>query len=67
MLSTPPAIINSLTQEVNRITALPEVKAQFEALGFDVENRGSAAFTAFVKAEMTKWQKVFVERGIKPE
>ena len=64
---TPPAIINSLTQEVNRITTLPEVKAQFEALGFDVENRSSAAFTAFVKAEMSKWQKVFVERGIKPE
>ena len=59
--------VSKLAQEVKRITALPEAKWQLDALGFDVENRGPAEFTAFVKAEMSKWQKVFAERGIKPE
>jgi tripartite-type tricarboxylate transporter receptor subunit TctC len=38
-----------------------------DAIGFDVENRGPAQFTAFVQTEMTKWGKIFAERGIKPE
>ena len=64
---TPPALVNTLAQEVKRITALPDVKGQLDAMGFNVENRGPAEFTAFIKAEMSKWQKVFAERGIKPE
>jgi tripartite-type tricarboxylate transporter receptor subunit TctC len=64
---TPPAIINKLHREVQRITALPEVKNQFDAMGFEVEHLGPAEFTSLVKAEMAKWGKVFAERGIKPE
>lgn len=64
---TPAAIINKLHQEVKRITALPPVKSQLDAMGFDVENRGPAEFTSFVQMEMTKWGKIFAERGIKPE
>ncbi len=64
---TPAAIVNKLHQEVRRITSLAPVKSQLDAMGFDVENRGPAEFTAFVQAEMTKWGKIFSERGIKPE
>jgi tripartite-type tricarboxylate transporter receptor subunit TctC len=64
---TPTAIINKLHQEVRRVTALAPVKNQLDAIGFDVENRGPADFTAYVQAEMTKWGKIFAERGIKPE
>lgn len=64
---TPPAIIDKLVGEVRRITALPEVKQQFDAMGFEVEQQGPAEFTQFVKAEMAKWGRIFNERGIKPE
>ena len=64
---TPAPVLDKLHQEIKRITALPAVKTQLDAIGFDGEDRGPAEFTAYVRAEMTKWGKVFAERGIKPE
>jgi tripartite-type tricarboxylate transporter receptor subunit TctC len=64
---TPKPIIAKLHREIARITALPEVKSQLAALGFEVVDYGPEQFTAFVKSEMAKWSKVFAEAGIKPE
>lgn len=64
---TPKPIIAKLHQEVVRITTLPDVKRQFDALGFEAVDYGPEQFTAYVKSEMAKWSKVFAERGIKPE
>ena len=64
---TPKPIIAKLHHEVARITTLPDVKRQFDALGFEAVDYGPEQFTAYVKSEMAKWSKVFAERGIKPE
>lgn len=64
---TPKPIIAKLNREIVRITALPDVKSQFAALGFEAVDYGPEKFTAYVKSEMAKWSKVFAERGIKPE
>jgi tripartite-type tricarboxylate transporter receptor subunit TctC len=64
---TPKPIVARLHQEVARITALPELKSQLGALGFEVVDYGPEQFTAYVKSEMSKWSKVFAEIGIKPD
>lgn len=64
---TPRPIIAKLHQEVARITALPDLRSQFAALGFEAVDWGPEKFTAYVKSEMAKWSRVFAERGIKPE
>ena len=64
---TAPPIVAKLHGEIRRITTLPEVKGQLDAMGFEVENMGPAEFTAFVTNEMTKWGRIFAARGIKPE
>jgi tripartite-type tricarboxylate transporter receptor subunit TctC len=64
---TPKPIVARLHQEVARITALPDVKSQLGALGFEVVDYGPEQFTAYVKSEMAKWSKVFADTGIKPE
>lgn len=64
---TPKPIVAKIHREIARITALPEVKSQLGALGFEVVDYGSEQFTAYVKSEMARWSKVFGEIGIKPE
>ena len=59
-------IINRLHQEIVRIAALPEVRSQLGALGFEVVDYGPEQFTAYVRSEMARWSKVFNEIGIKP-
>jgi tripartite-type tricarboxylate transporter receptor subunit TctC len=43
------------------------VRSQLGALGFEAVDYGPEQFTAYVKSEMAKWSKIFVEGGIKPE
>lgn len=64
--ATPRPIVSKLHQEIARITALPDVTKQFEALGFEAVDYGPDQFTAYVKSEMAKWSKILAERGIKP-
>jgi tripartite-type tricarboxylate transporter receptor subunit TctC len=64
---TPKPIVARLHREIARITALPDVKSQLGALGFEVVDYGPEQFTAYVKSEMAKWSKVFADTGIKPE
>jgi tripartite-type tricarboxylate transporter receptor subunit TctC len=63
---TPKPILAKLYREIARVTAQPDIRERLEGLGFEVVDQGPDQFTAFVKAEMAKWSKVFVESGIKP-
>ena len=63
---TPRPIIAKLHHEIRRIIALPVVKAQFDDLGVEPVDYGPEQFTAFVKADISKWAKIFAESGIKP-
>jgi len=63
---TPKPVLAKLHREIARVTALPEIRERFEGLGFERVDQGPDQFTAFIKAEMAKWSRVFVESGIKP-
>ena len=63
---TPQPILAKLHREIARVTAQPEIRERLEGLGFEVVDQGPTQFTAFIKSEMAKWSKVFVQSGVKP-
>ena len=61
--NTPPAIVQRLHTEVTRIIALSAVKERWAALGAEAVNTTPEQFTAFLKTDIVKWQKVVRESG----
>lgn len=59
-------VLAKLHREIARVTALPEMRERLDGLGFERVDLGPEQFTAFIKAEMAKWSKVFADSGIKP-
>ena len=64
---TPPAIVQRLNAEIEKIVAMPDVKAKFETLGLQHSPNTPAEFAAFNKAEVAKWTKVVKDGNVKPE
>lgn len=64
---TPPAIVQRLNAEVEKILAQPDVKSKMDALGLVHSANSVEQFTAFGRTEMTKWQKVVKDGKVKPE
>ena len=61
---TPPAIIDKLNKEINRILLLPEVSKKLESLGAQPGGGTPQDFGAFVSAEIKKWGEVVREADI---
>jgi tripartite-type tricarboxylate transporter receptor subunit TctC len=62
---TPREIIHRLNEEIRGILALPEVRARFTELGFDVVGDKPEEFAAFLRAENVKWKKIAEIAGTK--
>ncbi len=62
---TPPAIVNKLNAEVNRILQLPDSKVRLDALSLDFTPKSPAEFAATLKAEVAKYEKMVKEAGLK--
>ena len=59
---TPKAIVDLLQREISAIVNVPDIKAKLLQLGVEAEGDSSAAFAAYVKAEVAKWKKVIRTR-----
>jgi tripartite-type tricarboxylate transporter receptor subunit TctC len=64
---TPPAIIEQLHREIIAVQDLPEVQKQFDADGATVMRMTSAGFGDYMVADMSKWERVVKEAGIKAQ
>ena len=64
---TDPKIVERLQGVLAEVLRHPALREQFAKLGAEPVGNSSAAFTAFVKEESTRWGKIIRERGIKPE
>ena len=64
---TPPAVINKLHAEFARILKLPDIVERMEGLGSTVVGSGPAEFSAFLQAEIRKWDGVAKKAGIRLE
>ena len=62
---TPPAIIERLNTEINRV--LPSLRDRYAELGSELVGGTPQDFSAFIKTELAKWAKVVKASGAKPD
>lgn len=65
--ATPAPVVERMAKACESALAVPEVKAQAQALGFEVDYAGPAAFQTFIASERTTWGDVVKLSGLKPE
>ena len=65
--ATPPEIVQKLNQEINAVLKLPEVQQLFSSIGAEIMGGSVEDFTAFHRAEYTRWVKFIKDTGIKPQ
>ncbi|MCA3186094.1 MULTISPECIES: tripartite tricarboxylate transporter substrate binding protein [unclassified Cupriavidus] len=64
---TPKPIVDRLASEIAAVVATPAVQQRLRTLGVEPEGKSSAAFTAFQRAEVSKWGKIIQAAGVVPE
>ncbi|MFM9971825.1 MAG: Bug family tripartite tricarboxylate transporter substrate binding protein [Burkholderiales bacterium] len=62
--ATPRPVVDRLYGAMVKVMAVPEVKAKFEALGYEVAASTPEEFGAWILNETTKWGRVIRERKI---
>ena len=65
--ATPKDIVVRLNTEINKVLALPDVKAKLLEAGADVTPISVDAFATFMKSESAKFLQIIKEAGLKPE
>ncbi len=65
--NTPKPIVTRLHDELVKILKLPDVVQKLDGLGFEIVASTPEAFGAYIKSEITKWEKVVRASGAKPE
>ena len=60
---TPPAIVERLSAEVQRIMRLPEIRARVEAIGAKPIGSTAAEFTAYIVTEKAKYRPIVEASG----
>jgi len=63
----PPAVKAKLEAEIAASAQSPDVKAKFEAVGFDVVASNGSAFAKFLTEEIARWKAVIETGKITPE
>ena len=56
--NTPPAIIQKLNTEINKILQMPDVKLSLDKLGFNPEGGTSAEFAKLIASDYSRWENV---------
>ena len=64
---TPPAVVERMNAEMNRIVRDAAIRDRFTQLGFETTGGTPADFAAVVQSEAGKWSKVIREANVKPE
>ena len=64
---TPREIIDVLHREISSITAMPDMRQRFAALGLDPVVGTPEDFGAYIKAEIERWSKVIRDAKIRGE
>ena len=63
----PPAVVERVNTEMNRILHDPDVKTKFAQLGFEITGGTPQQFTSVIQSEAQRWSKVIREANVKPE
>lgn len=63
-VGTPRPIVDRLNAAMAKVLAVPEVRAKYEAIGYDVAASSPEEFGSWLQTETTKWGKVIRDRKI---
>ena len=63
---TPPAIVQRMNAEVEKIIAMPDMKARMEGLGLEHAPNTPEQFAEFGRNEIAKWTRIVKEGNVKP-
>jgi tripartite-type tricarboxylate transporter receptor subunit TctC len=64
---TPPQVIERINQEVNRVIAVPAVRAKLAARGLDVAGGTPSEFAKLIRADFERFTRVVKSAGIKSD
>jgi tripartite-type tricarboxylate transporter receptor subunit TctC len=64
---TPAAIVERLHREIAAVQDVPEVRKQFDTDGATIVRMSPAEFGTYMVADMTKWERVVKDGGIKAQ
>ncbi|MEK7877014.1 MAG: tripartite tricarboxylate transporter substrate binding protein [Pseudomonadota bacterium] len=64
---TPPAIVNKLSAEINRILQLSDVRERLGTLGAEIIGGTPKEFADHIRREIPKWAKVIKDAGVRLE
>ncbi|MGH8784308.1 MAG: tripartite tricarboxylate transporter substrate binding protein [Cupriavidus necator] len=63
----PPALVQRMNADVNRVLAMPDVAERLRSFGAEDSGGTNQQFGAFIASESTKWAKVVKDAGVKAE
>ena len=63
----PPALVQRMNADVNRVLAMPDVAERLKSFGAEDSGGSNQQFAAFIASESTKWAKVVKDAGVKAE
>jgi tripartite-type tricarboxylate transporter receptor subunit TctC len=63
----PRDVVNKLAGEIAKITRDPEARKQFSEQGVELVSSTPEEFTAFLRADIERWQKIIKDAGIKQQ
>lgn len=66
-VGTPPAIVNKLNSEINRVMQLPDVKERLDALSLEFAPNTPAQFAAAIKEEIARYATMVKQSGAKAD
>lgn len=64
---TPKPVVTRLHGELVKILKLPDVAQKLEGLGFEIVGSTPEQLSAYIRSEITKWEKVVKASGAKPD
>lgn len=63
----PPALVQRMNADVNRVLAMPDVAERLRSFGAEDSGGSNQQFGAFIASESTKWARVVKDAGVKAE
>ncbi|WP_316151511.1 tripartite tricarboxylate transporter substrate binding protein [Cupriavidus sp. BIC8F] len=63
----PPALVQRMNADVNRVLAMPDVAERLKSFGAEDSGGSNQQFAAFIASESAKWAKVVKDAGVKAE
>ncbi|WP_432258268.1 tripartite tricarboxylate transporter substrate binding protein [Cupriavidus sp. TMH.W2] len=63
----PPALVQRMNADVNRVLAMPDVAERLKSFGAEDSGGSNQQFGAFIASESAKWARVVKDAGVKAE